>query len=228
MQPKAKDGGAPVLKKPKLEMDVYSRPVLSDSPSGDFNVVQQLAGTNALVDIPTTKTLMLDQISEKEKLKQKGLLKDKKERPRRHPARLGRKKLRELSKLDQDDFSFDDMRVLHRMWTEYMTTLLGKSTVSNDYVCASILRAELVGSYLTVVESKTPEWIGKSGIVFVETMHSFKWITSDNRKMTILKSGNVFAVQICGYLIKLYGNQLVCRPGERSSKNLKSVPTIEL
>jgi ribonuclease P protein subunit POP4 len=109
-----------------------------------------------------------------------------------------------------------------------MEALIGKPNASEEFVCSTVLRAEFVGSIMTVVESRSPEWIGKSGIVYIETMHSFKWITKDNRKMTVLKEGNVFSIEACGFNIRLFGKQLVCRPGERSSKNLKSLPTIEL
>jgi ribonuclease P protein subunit POP4 len=214
------------VKKAKLEIDLYNR----SFGNANANVIADIAGVNAITEIPTTKTLMLDVLTEKEKLKQSGALKEKekKERPRRHPAKLGRKKLKELSRMDVEEFTFDDMRVLNRMWCEYMEALIGKPNASEEFVCSTVLRAEFVGSIMTVVESRSPEWIGKSGIVYIETMHSFKWITKDNRKMTVLKEGNVFSIEACGFNIRLFGKQLVCRPGERSSKNLKSLPTIEL
>jgi RNase P/RNase MRP subunit p29 len=217
------------LKKAKLEVDLYTR-ILGNSQD-EKNAVVQIAGVNAMAEIPTTKTLMLDSLSEKEKLKQKGLLgKEHKERPRRHPARLGRRKIRELSKLDNEDFTFEDMQVLNRMWCEYIAALwAGKSQkLSDEFVCSTILHADFVGSLMHVVESKSPEWVGKSGIVLMETMHTFKWISQDNRKMTVLKESCVFMIQVGGFTIRLFGRQLVCRPGERSVKTFKGVPSIEL
>jgi ribonuclease P protein subunit POP4 len=163
-----------------------------------------------------------------------------KSRPRRHPARMKRTERRKLMAVNYSEIKHDDMLELHKMWNNYIEKSIWGTPfadvpqgikmkpVSEDLLCSSLMRADLHGSYITVVQSKTPEWVGVSGIVFLETFSTLQIITQENRVLKVLKANCIFGFQVAGYFVTVLGVQMKCRPGERSGKNFKSISKFEI
>ena len=81
----------------------------------------------------------------------------------------------------------------------------------------------------TVARSRHPPYVGLEGIVAKESTNMFYLITRANELKIVPKLSNVFTVAIGATTVAtLYGNQLVCRPGERIVRKFKSKGTIDL
>jgi len=72
--------------------------------------------------------------------------------------------------------------------------------------------------------------VGLEGIVAKESTNMFYLITRANELKVVPKLSNVFALPIGGTstVATLYGNQLLCRPGERIVRKFKPKASIDL
>ncbi|ORX40391.1 RNase P/MRP, p29 subunit [Piromyces finnis] len=117
---------------------------------------------------------------------------------------------------------FDLYISLHQLWKQYMKELLGEiSTTNYSLIYSKLLKADFHGSIITVVQSKCPSYIGKSGIVLKETENTFNIITKSNRLLIIPKAHSVFTINYDKLLFNIYGDNFKVRTGERISKKFK-------
>ncbi|XP_075907843.1 ribonuclease P protein subunit p29 [Nelusetta ayraudi] len=119
---------------------------------------------------------------------------------------------------------------LHELWKQYVTDLCCGMTSSSSpqFVQQKLLKADFHGAVITVFRSKCPSYVGTTGILVQEFKHVFKIITKENRLKVIPKRNSVFAVEINGFTIYLYGSRLEQRASERSAKKFKVRGTIDL
>ncbi|ORX85144.1 RNase P/MRP, p29 subunit [Anaeromyces robustus] len=119
---------------------------------------------------------------------------------------------------------------LHQLWVQYMKELLGEIPTSTNYsvIYAKLLKADFHGSIITVVQSKCPSYIGKSGIILKETENTFNIITKENRLLIIPKAHSVFTINYDKLLFKIYGDNFKVRSGERISKKFKIKSIVDL
>jgi len=79
---------------------------------------------------------------------------------------------------------------LHKLWTSYISQLLGTITPITDSSSAylaqthqlpKLLKADFHGAYFTVIRSKCPSYVRVNGIMIKETEGIFIIITKDNQ-----------------------------------------------
>jgi len=80
-----------------------------------------------------------------------------------------------------------------------------------------VIKSELIGTTIKIVDSKNPSLIGKEGKIVDETKNSFK-IAHKNKIKVILKDQIIFEIKINGQAIKVDGKSLVGRPEDRVKK----------
>ena len=130
-----------------------------------------------------------------------------------HKKGLSNKEKKKLGlfKLDKD-LKFEDVVPLHALWSDYIVTVGTKDT--------DIVRADLHGCYLTVVQSMCPHLLRKCGVVVMETMNSFTMVTREDKVMCVPKKGSVFSYCVKDTVYTIYGNNFLLRPGERVLKKM--------
>ncbi|KAG4089184.1 RNase P/MRP, p29 subunit [Neocallimastix lanati (nom. inval.)] len=110
---------------------------------------------------------------------------------------------------------------LHQLWTQYMKELLGDNIPTNNYsvIYSKLLKADFHGSVITVVQSKCPSYIGKSGILLKETENTFNIITKNDRLLIIPKAHSVFTIHYDKFLFKIYGDNFKFNNNNNNNNN---------
>lgn len=80
-----------------------------------------------------------------------------------------------------------------------------------------LLKGELIGREVEVVESRDPSWMGKKGIIVDETKNTFK-IEIDGKEKIIAKDIARFRFRIGNRFLEIEGSRLKYRPEERIKK----------
>ncbi|XP_067928534.1 ribonuclease P protein subunit p29-like [Watersipora subatra] len=120
---------------------------------------------------------------------------------------------------------YDNYLQLHHLWLSYMKEVLrfDRSTFSttNKGTREILLRADYHGCLITVLQSKCPTYVGKSGIVIQDTREVFKIIDTANMVKVIPKKSCIFTFKLGSYEVKIYGQNFNYRPMDRVSKKFK-------
>lgn len=169
------------------------------------------------------KTLLLDS-KPKDVRGIKNRRKERKENLAKRKA-LSRKERREMG-LDgiPAHISFDFLKPLHKLWYQYVMKLLDGNYLDLE----RLLKADLHGSLITVVQAKEPSSIGISGIAFRETENMFYIVTKEDLVKKVPKKDHVFTMAIEDFIFTFYGNHIATRPADKISKKFKSRSTIEM
>ncbi|WP_457613927.1 ribonuclease P protein component 1 [Methanocaldococcus sp.] len=85
----------------------------------------------------------------------------------------------------------------------------------------NILRHELIGLKVEIVEAKNKAMIGIKGRVVDETRNTLVIEKEDGREVIIPKDIAVFLFQLKGCKVKVDGRLLIGRPEERLKKKIK-------
>ncbi len=135
---------------------------------------------------------------------------------------------RQLKKDGLYDFTlngchYKDFLPMHTLWLQYMSALIGKmgTTPSLEQLGTKMLKADWHGAFVTVVSSETPSLIGHCGIVLVERKNTFLIVNKKSELLLLVKRGSVFAMQINGLIVKLFGDALRVRSAERSVQKFR-------
>jgi ribonuclease P protein subunit POP4 len=107
------------------------------------------------------------------------------------------------------------------LWSGYIKTLLNNAT-QPDTIYNKILKADLHGSIIQVVEAKNKCLIGVEGLVLLETKRSFVIITIDNKVKVILKKSNVFRIDLQYTAVKIIGDNFTYKAVERTKAKFKN------
>ncbi|PFH46803.1 hypothetical protein AMATHDRAFT_43348 [Amanita thiersii Skay4041] len=128
---------------------------------------------------------------------------------------------------DETQVTFINMLPLHRLWMDYISELLGleqpTSLVNMTHhprpfntltLHAKLVKADLHGSLLTVIQNKNPSLIGLSGIVILDTANTVTVVTMVNKLKklwhpVIPKPNAVFAFSIPSFST-LSGPSKIC------------------
>ena len=130
----------------------------------------------------------------------------------------------------QDSLDYQLVMQLHIMWKRYIEETLSNSKI-NAIEC--VLKSDLHGCHVKIVRSSCPSFVGRSGFVLVENMNSFVLIrrkcdTELSERIIVPKAKNVFELDILGQKYHIYGDHLLCRTADRSSKKWKAKDTVEI
>ena len=80
-----------------------------------------------------------------------------------------------------------------------------------------VIRSELIGTAVKIVDSKNPSLIGKEGKIIDETKNSFKIAYNDKTKV-ILKEQVTLDIKFKNQTIRVDGKLFVGRPEDRIKK----------
>ncbi|KAL0213246.1 hypothetical protein RCL1_006872 [Eukaryota sp. TZLM3-RCL] len=123
--------------------------------------------------------------------------------------------------------STTDALSLYSIWNQYTRSLLAGSPDSQWD--SKVLTMDWHGAPFTVERSRTTSLIGKSGFVIQETCNVIRLAlysekSSENlRIIQIPKFGTIFSVVISSSIFRIFGENIVCRSGERSVKKFKNM-----
>lgn len=115
---------------------------------------------------------------------------------------------------------------LHELWKQYVNDIMAGGKVERSH---RFSRCDWHGAIINVVKSCTPGLVGLKGIVLQETTNTFKIITEENKYKTLPKRNTVFAV-VTGsdYVATIFGNHILFKSAERSSRKFKAKQTIDI
>lgn len=119
---------------------------------------------------------------------------------------------------------------MQNIWEEYLTKILKKSKSLNDTL-VGLSKADLHGSSLSVIQSKSSCLVGLQGTVIKETRDTLTIVSADGCLSKVIKKHNVFLLTSKSTHLRalLYGRQLSTKPSGRSLKKLKgNGATVEL
>ncbi|XP_049879004.1 ribonuclease P protein subunit p29 [Pectinophora gossypiella] len=131
--------------------------------------------------------------------------------------------------LPRNSVKYDDVLPMNQIWTDYISQMLeldkpipNCTSKSWETFTQTLYKADFHGAMLTVVRSKCPSYVLKSGICIMDTRNTFKIISKDNIITTIPKRESVFEMKVKNVRITLFGKHFCVRPAERSTKKVKS------
>ncbi|CAP20594.1 Protein CBG23842 [Caenorhabditis briggsae] len=122
-----------------------------------------------------------------------------------------------LSQEDKKAFKFADIVPMNSDWQKYFRERLSNHFASSK-IEKTILKADYHGALLTVWMAENSTQIGISGIVVLETRHTFQMVTQDDRFVVIPKKGSVFRFILGDRLFSLFGDGMRTRPAWRGKK----------
>jgi RNase P/RNase MRP subunit p29 len=119
--------------------------------------------------------------------------------------------------------SFESMKRVNRLWREYIDVLRGPNELkSGSALRDKVMRADLHGALIRVVQSRNVTAVGLCGFVLVETKLAFQIVTRANAVKQVPKAHTVFDVHHPVAIFRFYGSQLQSHAAERSTKKLKA------
>ncbi|CAB02730.1 Ribonuclease P protein subunit p29 [Caenorhabditis elegans] len=143
-----------------------------------------------------------------------------------------------LTEDDKKAFKFADIVPMNTDWQKYFRERLGNH-FSSTKIEKTILKSDYHGALLTIWLAENPTQIGISGIVVLETRHTFQMVTQEDRFVVIPKKGSVFRFILGDRLFSLFGDGMRTRPAWRGKKprikrllptfirgTLQTVPTV--
>lgn len=136
------------------------------------------------------------------------------------------RKANQFDILSPEHESYELYVPLHELWKQYIGDLMSGSSTERAHRFA---RCDWHGALLNVVKSCIPGIVGLRGIVLQETGHTFKIITEENKYCTLPKRNTVFAVVTdASHVAIIYGNHIMYKSAERSSRKFKAKQTIDI
>lgn len=134
-----------------------------------------------------------------------------------------------LLKLPKGEWNYDDLKGLNEMWLQYMRENLEFIKGAPKFYdpewntfSAIIYKSELIGAKVKIVRSKVPSLIDMEGILVWETKTTFQIVAPDSKLKTIPKETSLFEFQVDNLKFTLFGKHLMTKPGDRSSKKVKT------
>jgi ribonuclease P protein subunit POP4 len=81
----------------------------------------------------------------------------------------------------------------------------------------TLVREELIGLYVNIIECKDPGWKGKSGLIIDETKNTFL-IEIEDKQKRIAKKTAIFEFDYYGKKITINGSKMTRRSEDRIKK----------
>ena len=126
-----------------------------------------------------------------------------------------------IKNLKNEKMDYTALLSMNQLWKEYITELMNNST-NDETILNKMLKADLHGAILTVVNATNKNNIGISGIVIFESKRTFNLLNNKNEVKTILKNGCVFETEINnGIKIQIYGDNFLYKSAERTKIKFK-------
>ena len=125
-----------------------------------------------------------------------------------------------IKTLKKEKMDYDTLLSMNQLWQDYITELMNNSN-NEENILSKILKADLHGAILTVINSTNKNNIGISGIVLFESRRTFNLLNKKNEIKTILKNGCVFETEMKynGMKIIIYGDNFIYKSADEELKN---------
>ncbi|XP_037930542.1 ribonuclease P protein subunit p29-like [Teleopsis dalmanni] len=145
---------------------------------------------------------------------------------RREYASLG------LFTLPTRQLKYKEFLPLHQLWKGYAQEHLGLNegdTIPQlheptyDAFSKLLVKMDLHGANIRVIESKSSTLLGLAGIIVLETKNVLKVLGEDDHLRTIPKSECNFGMRLGNIEFTIFGKHLTIRPAERSVKKIKTL-----
>ncbi|KAL0235534.1 hypothetical protein GEMRC1_002116 [Eukaryota sp. GEM-RC1] len=116
---------------------------------------------------------------------------------------------------------------LHSLWLDYATSTLSTSDAPQS-LCSKVITLDYHGATVTVSRCKIQSLVGLRGILIQETKNLFRIARDDvsNDVMDIAsvpKSESIFTLHVNNRNFKIFGQSILCRSAERSTKKFKNM-----
>lgn len=127
-----------------------------------------------------------------------------------------------VKNLKKEKLNYERLLEMNKMWQEYITELMN-GTKNSEIILGKMLKADLHGAILTVVNSTNKNNLGISGINVFESKRTFNLLNEKNEIKTILKQGNVFEtiLDYNNYKILIHGGNFIFKSAERTKIKFK-------
>ena len=146
---------------------------------------------------------------------------------------ISKKTLKQVEEMQDKQWSeglkYDTFLKLNKLWNEYIRTLVGKDSEQSS-ICSKIVKADLNGAQITIVNTKNATQLGVSGLVVRETRRCLFVITPENEVKNVLKQGNVFELELQHYPfnVRMWGDSIIHMGSERTKVKFKERFSLEL
>ncbi|KAI8912551.1 Rof/RNase P-like protein [Gorgonomyces haynaldii] len=152
---------------------------------------------------------------------------EKKQLKKQRRKKLWNRKERKQSGLYEiKETQYDFYLPLHEMWKQYIEKAV--DLTNHEAMANQLLKADFHGCLMTIVQSKSPFYVGISGICVRDTENTFQLVTPTNELKIVPKQNNIFQFEIKNKIIKLFGSHLRTRPQDRANKKFKPKTTVEM
>ena len=128
-----------------------------------------------------------------------------------------------IKQLKRDNnIKYEDLLELNELWVQYIKELLNNN-LKEETIANKMLKADLHGAVIKVINSTNKNNINLEGIVIFESRRTFNVVNKRNQVKTLLKSGNVFSVKlgIADYHIEIIGDNFIYKSSERTKVKFK-------
>ena len=127
-----------------------------------------------------------------------------------------------IKSLKKEKLIYDDLLSMNQLWQDYIKDLMNNSN-NEENILSKMLKADLHGAILTVINSTNKNNIGITGIVLFESRRTFNLLNKKNEVKTILKNGCIFQTDIKynGMKILIYGDNFIYKSAERTKIKFK-------
>ncbi|KAM8710389.1 hypothetical protein ACLKA7_017074 [Drosophila subpalustris] len=135
-----------------------------------------------------------------------------------------------LNTLPRKQLKYEQMLSLHKLWRGYIREHLGLREGEEvpqvhekryDEFSRQLVKMDLHGAILRVLQSKCETLVGLNGICVMDTKNVLKLLGEDDLLRTVPKSECVFGMQVGSMEFTIFGQHLNMRPAERSVKKIK-------
>jgi len=127
-----------------------------------------------------------------------------------------------IKNLKKEKMNYESLLEMNKMWQNYITELMNNSS-NHEIILNKMLKADLHGAILTVINSTNKNNIGISGIVLFESRRTFNLLTQKNEIKTILKQGCIFetVLEYNKMKILIFGENFIFKSAERTKTKFK-------
>ena len=125
-----------------------------------------------------------------------------------------------ISKIKKDKISYETLLPMNKIWNEYINNLLN-GTLNEEIIASKLLKADLHGSIIEVINSNNKNNIGIKGILIYESKRTLNILTKENKVKTILKPGSLFEITFNNIEIQILGDNFLYKSAERTKAKYK-------
>jgi ribonuclease P protein subunit POP4 len=121
------------------------------------------------------------------------------------------------------------------LWVSYFDSILGidgkvsasGSELAPDAIAAKSLKADLHGALVGIMKCCSRKHMeGMQGLIIIETEHTFRLVTAENKLLSVPKHGTLLALRHRGWVIAVNGSAIEYRPWDRALRKWKSDSTL--